>query len=92
MGIFWPRAVYAKAFNQEPHPDMLKAIPFASGVKTGVIMEDDGRPLPTGCIRMINYDDVSVKEGTAIAHGDESNEAMEHGWKKVGMPILTCDA
>ncbi len=62
MGIFWPRAAYAKMFNHEPHPDMLKEVNCASGPKNGVIMEDDVKPFPSGCARMYNYGGVGVQK------------------------------
>jgi hypothetical protein len=50
-GILWPIAQYKAKFG-EPHMDIIEDLSFPSGKKRGVVLEDDGGPLYSGCINV----------------------------------------
>ena len=53
-GIFWPTDLWKKHRGEEPHPDMVRDISLPSGIQSGIVAEDDGQPLPIGCVRLFN--------------------------------------
>jgi hypothetical protein len=67
QGIFYPVPLFTKTFG-EPHPDQVKSVPFPTGIRVGVVMEDDGKPLRIGAIRMFNV--MEDKQRTRNRLGD----------------------
>ena len=78
--ICWPPSVYADTFNIEPTPGMIKPQTFADGtVRRGILREDDGTPLRSGCIRMDTVMHAGVKEETELASTDTAVRDEEVG-------------
>ena len=69
-GILWPIAQYKAKFG-EPHMDIIEDLSFPSGKKRGVVLEDDGGPLPVGCIRLFNQFESKSVTRQRIADSDD---------------------
>lgn len=67
---FWPLEVYNANHEQEAHPDMVDDFRYKNKWIKGVWLEDDGRPLPRGVLKVKNFDRSSVKTNQQVESSD----------------------
>ena len=69
--MFWETALYKKHHEGEVHPDMIKTYTFQGKDLQGIFAEDDGRPLPTGAIRLSDFDTAAVQQSAEVENASE---------------------
>ena len=69
--VFWETALYKKHHEGEVHPDMIKPYTFQGKRLQGVFADDDGRPLPTGAIRLSDFDTEAVEQSAEVEKASE---------------------
>ena len=68
---FWPVSIYNAHFPEEAHIDMVKKRQWKGKTVEGVYVPDDGRPLPTGVLKLKNFEHTSVEKKTTVEKGDQ---------------------
>lgn len=72
---FWPLPLYNIHFEGEAHVDMVRELKFKGKVIKGIYVEDDGRPLPAGVLKVKNFDKSSVNTSQVVE--DSSSQFAE---------------
>ena len=78
--VLWPAHVYNAQFEEKASASMLKSIVLADGTEmTGVVREDDGRPLRTGCVRLDRLIEAGIKDENELAASETAVDDTEVG-------------
>ena len=67
-GIFWPVELWPKHHGGCPAPpELVKEVPLPNGTRKGIVLEDDGAPLPIGVIRLFKEQSAKTTEQKYLA-------------------------
>ena len=89
-GIFWPKSIYEANFEKELHADLEEKYEFQPGnIILGITLEDDGKPVPKGCIRKRMKVGEALTQTSLLKDSDRSfhEGEVEAGFNKVASSV-----
>ena len=71
-GICWPLDIHNTYHqDEELHVDAIITYNYKGEDLKGVVKEDDGKPLPIGCVRLIDYSGSEMSNMSCVERADE---------------------